>query len=79
MTGAADAKARQAVRRACMSARTPLPQEVQVNKDTLTFAIILSVIDFFLCFVMISGIGLIISLLRHLDRFGKLDEDKMRL
>jgi hypothetical protein len=50
-----------------------------VNKDTLTFALILSVIDFFLCFVMIAGIGVIISLLRYLDRFGKLDEDKMRL
>jgi len=50
-----------------------------VNKDTTTFAIILSVIDFFLCFVMIAGIGLIISLLRYLDKFGKLDEDKMRM
>ena len=50
-----------------------------MNKDTVSFAIILSLIDFFLCFVMISGIGLIISLLRYLDRLGTLDEEKMRL
>ncbi len=49
-----------------------------MDKDTLTFAIILSVIDFFSCFVLIAGIGVVISLLRYLDRFGKLDEDKMR-
>jgi hypothetical protein len=53
-------------------------EEAEMGKDTVTFAVILSVIDFFLCFVMISGIGLIISLLRHLDRFGKLDEDETR-
>ncbi len=50
-----------------------------MNKDTLTFALILSVIDFLLCFVMIAGIGGIIYLLRYLDRFGKLDEKKMQL
>jgi hypothetical protein len=60
-------------------AGAPLLKEAQVDKNTLTFALILSVIDFFLCFVMIAGIGVIISLLRYLDRFGKLDEDKMRL
>ena len=50
-----------------------------MNKDTMTFAVILSVIDFVLCFVMILGIGGIIYLLRFLNRFGKLDEKKMRL
>jgi hypothetical protein len=64
---------------ACIPAGTPSQQEASVNKDTLTFAFILSVIDFFLCFVMIAGIGVVISLLRYLDRFGKLDENKMRL
>ena len=49
-----------------------------MNKDTVTFAIILSVIDFLGCFVLIAAIGVIISLLRYLDRFGKLDEKKIR-
>jgi hypothetical protein len=53
-------------------------REAQVDKDTLEFALILSGVDFFLCFVLISGIGFVISLLRHLDRIGKLDEDAMR-
>lgn len=48
-------------------------------KDSLAFALILSVIDYLLCFVMVSFIGLIIYLLRFLDRFGTLDEKKMRL
>ena len=34
-----------------------------MNKDTVTFAIMLSVIDFFLSMVMISGIGAVLYLL----------------
>jgi hypothetical protein len=49
-----------------------------MDKDTVSFSIILSLIDFFLCFIMISGIGVIIRLLRYLDRVGKLDEKSMR-
>jgi len=49
-----------------------------VQKDTLTFAIVLSLIDFFLSMVMISGIGIVLKLLPLLNRFGKLDEQKMR-
>jgi hypothetical protein len=49
-----------------------------VNKDTLTFAIILSLIDFFLSMVMISGIGFVLRLLPLLNRVGKLDEESMR-
>ncbi len=49
-----------------------------MNKDTLTFAIILSLIDFFLSMVMISGIGLVLRLLPLLNRVGKLDEESMR-
>jgi hypothetical protein len=48
-----------------------------VNKDTLTFAVILSVIDFFLSMLMITGIGLILSLLPFLNRVGALDEESM--
>ena len=49
-----------------------------MNKDTLTFAVILSLIDFFLSMVMITGIGLILTLLPLLNRFGALDEENMR-
>jgi hypothetical protein len=48
-------------------------------KDSLTFALVLSIIDYCLCFVMVSGIGFVIYLLRYLNRFGKLDEKKMGL
>ncbi len=49
-----------------------------MNKDTLTFAVILSLIDFFLSMVMISGIGVVLGLLPLLNRLGKLDEESMR-
>jgi hypothetical protein len=49
-----------------------------VEKDTLTFALLLSVIDFFLSMVMIAGIGLILYLLPKLNRLGTLDEEAMR-
>jgi hypothetical protein len=49
-----------------------------MNKDTVTFAIILSFIDFFLSMVMISGIGAVLCLLPYLNRLGKLDEESMR-
>ncbi len=49
-----------------------------MEKDTLTFAVLLSVIDFILSMVMISGIGVVLSLLPLLNRLGKLDEDSMR-
>ena len=48
------------------------------GKDTLTFAVLFSVIDFILSMVMISGIGFVRSLLLLLNRLGKLDEDSMR-
>ena len=49
-----------------------------MEKDTLTFAVLLSVIDFFLSMVLISGIGVVLSLLPYLNRLGKLDEESMR-
>jgi hypothetical protein len=49
-----------------------------VEKDTLTFALLLSVIDFFLSIVMITGIGLVLYLLPKLNRLGTLDEESMR-
>jgi energy-converting hydrogenase Eha subunit G len=49
-----------------------------VEKDTVTFAIFLSVIDFVLSCVLISGIGVVLALLPYLNRLGKLDEESMR-
>jgi hypothetical protein len=49
-----------------------------MQKDTFTFAIVLSVIDFFLSMVMITAIGVVLRLLPLLNRFGAFDEEKMR-
>jgi len=49
-----------------------------VNKDTVSFSIMLSVIDFFLSGVMITAIGVVLHLLPLLNRVGKLDEVSMR-
>lgn len=49
-----------------------------MDKDTVTFSIILSIIDFFLSMIMISGIGGVLYLLPYLNRLGKLDEESMR-
>ena len=49
-----------------------------MEKDTVTFAVILSVIDFFLSMLLLSGIGVILWLLPFLNRLGKLDEESMR-
>lgn len=46
--------------------------------DTLTGAILLSLIDFFLSFVMISGIGVVLALFPLFNRLGTIDESKLR-
>ncbi len=46
--------------------------------DNLEGAIVLSLIDFFLSFVVISGIGVILALFRHLNRLGQIDEKALR-
>ena len=43
--------------------------------DTLEGALILSVIDFFLSFVIIAGIGVILSFFPLLNRFGSKTKD----
>ena len=43
--------------------------------DTLEGALILSVIDFFLSFVIIAGIGVILSFFPLLNRFGPKSEE----
>ena len=46
--------------------------------DTVAGAIIISVIDFILSFVIISGIGVIIAVLPVCNRFWKINEEKLR-
>lgn len=46
--------------------------------DTVYGAILLSIIDFFLSFVVIAGIGVILALFPYLNRLGTIDEKKLR-
>jgi len=41
-------------------------------------AVLLSIIDFILSIVMISGVGIVLALFPLLNRLGKLDEEKIR-
>lgn len=46
--------------------------------DTVFGACLLSVIDFFLSIVMITGIGVVLALFPFLNTLGKLDDEKIR-
>ncbi|NLH83691.1 MAG: hypothetical protein GX458_23015 [Phyllobacteriaceae bacterium] len=46
--------------------------------DTVTGAVLLSVIDFFLSIVMITGIGVVLALFPLFNRLGKIDEKSLR-
>ena len=46
--------------------------------DTLQGALLLSLIDFFLSIVVISGIGVILALFPYLNRLGTLDDRRLR-
>lgn len=46
--------------------------------DTIQGAIILSVIDFILSFVIISGIGFVLALFPLLNRLGTVDDQALR-
>ncbi len=46
--------------------------------DSLQGAVLLSIIDFILSFVIISGIGVILMALPVVNRFWKVDEEKLR-
>jgi hypothetical protein len=46
--------------------------------DSLHGALLLSVIDFVLSFFIISGIGVILAVLPVVNRFWKIDEEKLR-
>lgn len=46
--------------------------------DTLEGAILLSVIDFFLSFIIIGGIGVILALFPHLNRVGSISDQDLK-
>ena len=46
--------------------------------NTIDGAFLLSIIDFILSFVIISGIGVILALFPFVNRFWKIDEAKLR-
>lgn len=46
--------------------------------DSVYGAILLSIIDFFLSFAIIAGIGAVLSFFPYLNRLGEIDEKKLR-
>ena len=46
--------------------------------DTVDGAILLSIIDFFLSFLIIWGIGLILYFFPYINKFFTLDENKLK-
>ncbi|VBB06337.1 Hypothetical protein LUCI_4935 [Lucifera butyrica] len=46
--------------------------------DSMEGAIILSVIDFLLSFVIIYGISLVLYIFPHLNKLGHVDESKLK-
>ena len=46
--------------------------------DSITGAVILSIIDFLLSFFIITGIGVILAVLPVVNRIWKIDEAKLR-
>lgn len=46
--------------------------------DTIYGAVLLSVIDFFLSIVVITGIGIVLAVFPLLNKVGKLDDEKIR-
>ena len=47
-------------------------------QDNLNGALLISVIDFILSFVIIGGIGLILSAFPLLNKLGKLDDESLK-
>lgn len=46
--------------------------------DTLQGALILSVIDFFLSFLIIAGIGVVLAAFPYLNRLGSVSDEDLR-
>lgn len=46
--------------------------------DTVEGAILLSIIDFFLSFIIIGGIGVILALFPYLNRLGEISDHDLK-
>ncbi len=46
--------------------------------DTLNGAVLLSLIDFFLSFIIIGGIGLLLAAFPILNRFGAISDESLK-
>lgn len=46
--------------------------------DTVQGALILSVIDFFLSFLIIGGIGFVLAVFPYLNRLGSVTDEELR-
>ncbi len=46
--------------------------------DTLNGALILSVIDFFLSFIIIGGIGVVLAAFPYLNRLGSISDESLK-
>lgn len=46
--------------------------------DTLEGALVLSIIDFFLSFIIIGGIGLVLAMFPYLNRLGDVSDQDLK-
>jgi hypothetical protein len=46
--------------------------------DTVEGSVILSIIDFILSFFIIFGIGVVLYIFPYFNRFGEIDEEKLK-
>jgi hypothetical protein len=65
-------------RRQAGEAPNPSKEASMKIPDTLEGALILSLIDFVLSFVVIAGIGVVLSLFPLLNRLGRLEDRDLR-
>lgn len=57
---------------------TPDTLQGALIPDTLQGALILSIIDFFLSFVIIGGIGIVLALFPKLNQLGELSDQDLK-
>jgi len=60
------------------SHRFPLPTAMITIPDSVEGAIIISIVDFILSFVIISGIGVVLALLPLVNRFWRIDDKDLK-
>ncbi len=55
-----------------------LEEEIMIVPDSIYGAVLLSIIDFTLSILMITGIGVVLALFPLLNRLGRLDDEAIR-